>query len=38
MRIIALTAPLPLEGVFDPSIDVGEPYDRTAGASPQRRS
>jgi hypothetical protein len=26
---IPLDAPLPLEFLFDPSIDVGEPYDRT---------
>jgi hypothetical protein len=28
---IALDAPLPLEFVFDPKIDVGEPFDRTKG-------
>ena len=27
------TAPLPLEFVFDSRIDVGEPFDRTAGPS-----
>jgi len=27
---IALDAPLPLEFVFDPKIDVGKPFDRTA--------
>ena len=34
---IPLTAPLPLEGVFDRSIDVGEPYDRTAAAAARQR-
>jgi ribulose-phosphate 3-epimerase len=28
---IPLDAPLPLEFVFDPGIDVGEPFDRTKG-------
>lgn len=28
---IALDAPLPLEYCFDPSVDTGEPYDRTLG-------
>ena len=28
-EFIALDAPLPLEFLFDPSIDVAEPYDRT---------
>jgi hypothetical protein len=28
---IPLDAPLPLEYLFDPTIDVGEPYDRTSG-------
>jgi hypothetical protein len=28
---IPLTAPLPLESLFDPTADVGEPYDRTMG-------
>jgi hypothetical protein len=27
---IALDAPLPLEFLFDPSVDVAEPFDRTA--------
>ncbi len=27
---IALDAPLPLEFLFDPKVDVGEPYDRTS--------
>jgi hypothetical protein len=26
---IALEAPLPLEFLFDPSVDVAEPFDRT---------
>jgi hypothetical protein len=30
-NLLALDAPLPLEFLFDPSIDVAEPYDRTAG-------
>jgi hypothetical protein len=29
-EFIALDAPLPLEFLFDPSVDVAEPYDRTA--------
>jgi hypothetical protein len=29
---VACGAPLPLEFLFDPSIDVAEPYDRTARA------
>ena len=28
-EFIALDAPLPLEFLFDPSIDIAEPYDRT---------
>jgi hypothetical protein len=27
---IALDAPLPLEFLFDPSVDIAEPFDRTA--------
>jgi len=30
---IALGAPLPLEFLFDPQVDVSEPYDRTTGAA-----
>jgi hypothetical protein len=26
---LPLMAPLPLESLFDPAVDVGEPYDRT---------
>jgi len=39
---IALQAPLPLEAVFDPTVDVAEPHDRTttpgwaARAEPER--
>jgi hypothetical protein len=29
-ELIALDAPLPLEFLFDPSVDTAEPYDRTA--------
>jgi hypothetical protein len=29
-EFIALDAPLPLEFLFDPSVDVAEPFDRTA--------
>jgi hypothetical protein len=28
-ELIALDAPLPLEFLFDPSVDIAEPYDRT---------
>jgi hypothetical protein len=28
-------APLPLEFVFDPRIDVGEPFDRTRARTPR---
>jgi hypothetical protein len=28
---VPLDAPLPLEYLFDPSVDVGPPYDRTSG-------
>jgi len=32
-EFIAVQVPLPLEFLFDPSVDVAEPYDRTlAGA------
>jgi hypothetical protein len=30
-HFIALDAPLPLEFLFDPSVDVAQPYDRTMG-------
>jgi hypothetical protein len=30
---LALDAPLPLEFLFDPSVDVAEPYDRTTPGS-----
>jgi hypothetical protein len=29
-EVIALAAPLPLEYLFDPAVDVAEPFDRTA--------
>jgi hypothetical protein len=29
---IALDAPLPLESLFDPTVDVAQPYDRTTRA------
>jgi hypothetical protein len=32
---IALDAPLPLEFLFDPTVDVAEPFDRTAVGSEQ---
>jgi hypothetical protein len=32
-QFIALDAPLPLEFLFDPSVDVAEPWDRTPRAS-----
>jgi hypothetical protein len=32
---IPLDAPLPLEFVFDPRIDVGEPFDRTRARTPR---
>lgn len=32
-QFIALDAPLPLEFLFDPSVDVAEPWDRTPQAS-----
>ena len=28
-KLIALEAPLPLEFLFDPAVDVGQPFDRT---------
>ena len=28
-QLIALDAPLPLEFLFDPTVDIGEPFDRT---------
>jgi hypothetical protein len=31
-RYISLRAPLPLEFLFDPAVDVAEPFDRTKGA------
>jgi hypothetical protein len=31
-QYIALDSPLPLEFLFDPSVDVGEPFDRTVRA------
>lgn len=30
-EFIALDAPLPLEFLFDPSVDLSEPFDRTLG-------
>ena len=30
-ELIALDAPLPLEFLFDPTLDVGQPFDRTSG-------
>ena len=35
---IPVSAPLPLEFVFDSSIDVGEPFDRTLGTSPPEKA
>ena len=35
---IPVSAPLPLEFVFDSRIDVGEPFDRTVGASSPERA
>lgn len=36
---IALDAPLPLEFLFDPSVDLAEPFDRTLGSqTPQRKA
>lgn len=32
-RLIALGAPLPLEFLFDPGVDVSEPQDRTTSAA-----
>jgi hypothetical protein len=32
-ELIGLDAPLPLESLFDPSIDIAEPYDRTRHAA-----
>ena len=34
---IPVSAPLPLEFVFDSSIDVGEPFDRTVRTSPPKK-
>jgi hypothetical protein len=31
---IALDAPLPLEFLFDPSVDIAAPFDRTLSANP----
>jgi hypothetical protein len=31
---IALDAPLPLEFLFTPNLDIAEPFDRTLGAKP----
>jgi hypothetical protein len=36
-EFIPVSAPLPLEFVFDPSIDVGEPFDRTVGTSSRKK-
>ena len=33
-QFIALGAPLPLEFLFDPTVDVAEPFDRTLLTSP----
>ena len=32
-NFIALDAPLPLEFLFDPSVDLAEPFDRTSGSA-----
>lgn len=32
-QYIPLGAPLPLELLFDPAVDIAEPFDRTKGAS-----
>ena len=32
-QFVPLTAPLPLETLFAGDVDVGEPYDRTAGVA-----
>jgi hypothetical protein len=34
---LPLMAPLPLESLFDPTADVGEPYDRTVAAPAPRK-
>lgn len=33
-KLIALDAPLPLEFLFDPTVDVAPPYDRATRAKP----
>ena len=35
---IPVSAPLPLEFIFDSGIDVGEPFDRTTGTSPPEKA